>query len=59
MRFYTVWDFRGLRDDEVVRVVRVAESNDMRVQHYFQRVVGQVLATSKAEALASVNSRGV
>lgn len=55
-RFFTVWDFRSVDGKQKTRVVKAAEPNDQFVQHEYQRVAGQVLAYSKAEALALVNS---
>lgn len=55
-RFFTIWDFRSVDGKQRACVVRVAEPNDKQCQHEYQSVVGQVLAFSKAEALALVNS---
>lgn len=55
MRVFTVWDFRSVDGKQKVRVARVAEPNDQQVQHEYQRVAGQVLARTPAEALALVN----
>lgn len=54
-RFFTVWEFRSVDGSQKKRVVRIAEPNDQQVQHEYQRVIGQVLACSPAEALALVN----
>lgn len=55
-RFYTVWDFRSVDGTQKVRVVRVAEPDDHRYQHEYQRIAGQVMAFNKTEALAMVNA---
>jgi hypothetical protein len=54
-RLFTVWEFRGVTVPQAPAVVvRVAEQDDLRSQHEYQRALAQVWASSRAEALAQV-----
>jgi hypothetical protein len=54
-RFWTVWEFSGATIPQPpVTVARIAEPNDVQVSHSYQKVLGQTLAFTPAEALGIV-----
>lgn len=50
-RAWTVWEFRSVDGRQVVRVARARQVDDFRYVHHYQRIVAQVDAFSKDEAL--------
>jgi hypothetical protein len=51
---FTVWRFESPTTGDVNIVARRAEPRDLDHTHTYQRILGQVWAYSRAEALASV-----
>ncbi len=50
-RAWTVWEFHAHDGNQVVRVVHPRYPDDHRYAHYFQRIVAQVEAFTRDEAL--------
>jgi hypothetical protein len=50
MYVFTIWDFFDLPGNRN-RVARIAEPNDRATQHEYQKVVAQVTANTKEDAL--------
>ena len=50
-RTWTVWEFRSVDGRQVVRVARARQVDDFRYVHHFQRIVAQVDAFDRDDAL--------
>jgi hypothetical protein len=52
LKHYTIWRFQDLKGNYTISA-RLSEPNDKQVQHEYQKVLAQVLALTKEEALLS------
>ena len=53
-KLYTIWELRSPAAEIIVRKAEESTYGETKLQHYFQRIVGHVMAYSKMEALLTV-----